>query len=509
MNKYLYVNVFVAGLATIATEFSASRSLQNIYGASNFVWATIIGLIMIYFALGYHFGGKFAERADSLKGMFQFQIIASVLLSLLPLVSNTMLVIGAEAFDQLEFPALAGAFISVILLYSIPVILLAMTTPVVVRFFYGQGYKVGEISGNISAVSTVGSVLGAFIPTLWLFGILGTGKTLQLIAVAMLLTAMVGLFIQNKNKLILLGFFGVVIIEIALLGLKLPIKKTSGQIYETESAYNYIEVLQIEKDTLLRLNEGQGFHSQYNPDTHFYSGPWELFLLGPLFSDDPSRDSIQNILVVGMAAGTTLSQAAVIYPDANLTGIELDPEIIRVGIEYFDFDSSRSNIIVGDGRYELRKIETQHNLIIVDAYVPPYIPPHMVTKEFFALCKSKLVDGGVVAINVGRMPDDRTLINDLATTMRTSFEYLIIADLPDTFNTIIFGSDQPLLVDNLTRNYVNLDPNKPGDRLLIQTAQNSFDGLREDFQPGIVYTDDHNSIEQVTNRMIFDFLLSQ
>jgi len=58
MRSYLYFTVFIAGMTTLAAEFGASRLLQNIYGSSNPVWASIIGLIMVYFAVGYRYGGR-------------------------------------------------------------------------------------------------------------------------------------------------------------------------------------------------------------------------------------------------------------------------------------------------------------------------------------------------------------------------------------------------------------------------------------------------------------------
>ena len=35
--RYLYLTVFVAGMGTLAVEFTASRLLQTVYGTSNIV----------------------------------------------------------------------------------------------------------------------------------------------------------------------------------------------------------------------------------------------------------------------------------------------------------------------------------------------------------------------------------------------------------------------------------------------------------------------------------------
>ena len=45
--RYLFLTVFVAGMSTLAIEFTASRLLQTVYGTSNIVWANVIGLVLL------------------------------------------------------------------------------------------------------------------------------------------------------------------------------------------------------------------------------------------------------------------------------------------------------------------------------------------------------------------------------------------------------------------------------------------------------------------------------
>ena len=53
------------------------------------------------------------------------------------------------------------------------------------------------------------------------------------------------------------------------------------------------------------------------------------------------------------------------------------------------------NAIIGDGRYELNQLVGPYDVIVIDAYKPPYIPWHLTTEEFFREVRDRLSDRGV------------------------------------------------------------------------------------------------------------------
>ncbi len=504
---YLYFTVFIAGMTSLAAEFTAERILARVFGTSNLVWSAIIGVILVCLSIGYYLGGRWADRSPRHETLFGILAASAVLLGIVPFISNPILVAAAAAFDQLQLGIVGGAFAAVLILFSVPSTLLAMASPFAIRLSISDPARAGDVSGRIYALSTLGSFLGAVLPSVVLIPLIGTTRTVLLFSGLLLLTGVLGLVLKRGKRATPLLGLPLILALLASQG-GLPLKRTPGQIFETESAYNYIEVLEVNGYRMLRLNDGQGVHSMYHPDVLFYGGPWEQFLVGPLFNPTFAPQNIARIAIVGLAAGTTARQAAVVYPQAQVDGYEIDPKIVEVANRYFDMASLPNlNVFVQDGRYGLAHSPHHYDLIAVDAYRPPYIPWHMTTREFFQIAVERLSEDGVLVINVGRAPNDRRLIADLSATIGALLPAVYVMDLPGTFNSMVFATRQPTSAANLYRNYQTLaaDPNAP--RLLLEAASVTVANMQPTPEGGMVFTDDLAPIEWITNNMILAFIL--
>jgi spermidine synthase len=299
----------------------------------------------------------------------------------------------------------------------------------------------------------------------------------------------------------------VVIAIVAGLSRGQALKSNTGQVYETESAYNYIQVAEQNGFTILRLNEGQGVHSIYNPNTLQYNGPWDQFLVSPYFYAGRKPSDIKRVAIVGLAAGTTARQMTAVYGDIPIDGFEIDPKIVEVGKKYFDMNMPNLNVKIGDGRLNLEQSPYKYDIIAVDAYRPPYIPAHMTTQEFFQIAASHLTENGVLAINSASVPGDRRLINGLATTMGTIFPSIYTVDIPGSLNTVIFATKQKTLPENLAVNLVTLSKDPTVHPLLLASMQVAFANLKAGYEPTMVFTDDHAPIEWIVNDMVIRFIL--
>ncbi len=507
----LYLTVFFSGLTTLALELLASRLLAPYFGTSNLVWAAVIGLILLYLTAGYRLGGRWADRSPKLGTMYRILAWGAFLGGLIPFVARPVLLLVAAAFDQMNLGVLPGAFTAVLVLFSVPLILLGMISPFAIRLALLDARRAGTVAGNIYAVSTVGSFVGTFLPDLVFVPWIGTRATFLLFSGALLLVAFLGLWrAAGPRALLPLGWMPLLWLALLLTATRLPIKNTPGQIFETESTYNYIQVLEMPDGTrYLRLNEGQGIHSVYHPQRIAFGGTWQQFLAAPFFNAPPmALSDVDSMAIIGLAAGTSARQATAVFGPIPIDGYEIDPAIIAVGREYFGMTEPNLRAIPQDGRIGLAHSQKQYALIAIDAYRPPYIPWHLTTREFFESVRAHLEPQGAVAINVGRAPADRRLIQALAGTMQAVFPSVFVMDVPGTFNTIVYATASPGSWENLQANYAALASAGTGPALLDSIAR-AWAFRRETPPPGRPFTDDRAPIEWLTNALIFRYVLGE
>lgn len=508
MRRYLLFTVFASGMTTLAAELAAGRLIGNVFGASNLVWAAIIGLILIYLTLGYWLGGRVADKNPTPFAMYRILAWGAFTLGVVPYVAQPVLRAAANAFDGLQFGILGGAFAATLILFIIPISLLGTISPFAIRLSVDDAAHAGVTSGTIYAISTLGSFIGTFLPVLILIPTIGTTRTFLVFSLFLLFVALAGMALNGQRKQAVIHLWMVAALALlAAFNTNQNLKNSTGQIYETESAYNYIQVLQRDGYTLLRLNDGQGVHSIYHPDQLYYGGPWELFLVGPYFNPNTNPADVQRIGIVGLAAGTAARQATAIYGDIPIDGWEIDPAIVKVGQQYFGMTMPNLIVHVADGRYGLEQSPDKFDLLAVDAYRPPYIPPHLTTREFFEMAASHLTSRGVLVINVGRAPADRSLINGLSTTLATIFPSIHIVDIPGTLNSMVYATMQPTTPEDFSANLSRLSTDSNTHPLLAQTLYSAYANLQSGYQTTMVFTDDRAPIEWLTNNLVINFIL--
>ncbi|MGH2593248.1 MAG: spermidine synthase [Anaerolineae bacterium] len=495
--RYLYVIVFVSGMVTLAVELSAARLIEPYFGTSNLIWATLIGLILLYLSAGYALGGRWADRSPRADVLYRIISWAAFAIGLVPFVAHPILSLTSIGFADFNAALFIGSFAAAVILFSAPITLLGCVSPFAIRLAVADISRAGNIAGRIYAISTVGSFFGTFLPVLVLIPSIGTRNTFVLLSLVLMAVGLIGL----GRRAARFAWMPLVIVGLSAF-VQPAIKSTADTIYQTESAYNYIQVLQRGDTRYLLLNEGQGRHSEYNPNRIDTSGAWDFFTLAPYFNLPPTADRLQRAAIVGLAAGTIPRQYTAAFGSVAIDGIEIDPRIVQTGRDYFGMNLPNLNVLVADGRFGLKRSAYRYDVVGIDAYRLPYIPWHLTTVEFFQQVRDHLRDDGVVAINVGHAGSDYRLVEALAATLAQIFPSVHIADVPNTFNTIVYATAQLTSPDNLR---ANLDAMT--HPMVRGAAERALLSLRAPSPGGMVFTDDHAPVEQLTNSIVVNYLL--
>jgi len=493
--------VFISGMASLGVEFGASRLLAPYFGTSLYVWGVLIGLILIYLSAGYVIGGRLADRHPRDTVLFQLTAWAGFWIGLIPLVSYPILLLSQQGFATLSIGLVAGALLAVVSLFAVPVVLLGCVSPFAIRLLLTDVRTGGNTAGAVYALSTGGSILGTFLPVFWFIPTFGTRPTLVGFGVALLLISIAGLWSTRRWYAILLV---VVVAATALLPQGI---KPAGQgrlLYEKDSAYGYIQVVQVGTRTELVLNEGQAIHSIYDPTSLTTGGPWDYFLLGGYFRPAQAAEPRpRDVAILGLAGGTAARQYTAAYgPAVSITGVEIDPAILDVAHRYFHLDEPNVHPVVQDARYWLATNSGSYDVVVMDAYRQPYIPFHLTTKEFFEQVRGHLRPGGAAVVNAGRTTTDFRLVNALASTMAAVYSNVYLVDVPSFSNTIIYGTSQPTSLADVRHNL-----GLAGEPLVATVAASAQGegNLRISEYHSQVFTDDLAPVERLIDAIILGY----
>src|SRR5436305_12179236 len=362
-------------MASLGVEFGAARLLAPDFGTSLYVWGVLIGLILIYLSAGYVIGGRLADRHPSDGLLYQITAWAGLWIGVIPLVSYPILLISQQGFKELSVGLVLGTLLAVVLLFAAPVVLLGCVSPFAIRLLLRDVETGGNTAGRVYALSTAGSILGTFLPVFWFIPTFGTRPTLEGFGLVLVAVSVLGLWPWPRRRFYA-AFAAAVILAWVFLPSSIKPPQVGQLLYEKESAYGYIQVVRDGTKTELILNEGQAVHSVYDPGSLLTGGPWDYMLVADAFRPAQETElAPKDVAILGLAGGAAARQYTAAYgPGIQITGVEIDPEIVSVAHRYFHLDEPNVHPVVSDARYWLNTQAAQYDVIIMAAYRQPYIP---------------------------------------------------------------------------------------------------------------------------------------
>ena len=504
---FLYITEFFAGVSVMAVELGASRLMAPYFSSSQIVWTVIIGVIMIAMAIGNLWGGKLADKTNSPDRLYGRILIAAIWIALIPfagrwLIAGVSLLLATFVTKNfLVWAALAACLV----IFAFPCVLLGTVTPSLTKFTVDNLDDTGKTVGRLNALNTIGSIIGTFVPTFITIPAVGTAATFLIFAGVLAAIGIV--YFAFARKRMLKGIVAAVVI----VGLCFTLPTYSFAFWESditledESIYNYLQVKDNDKRTVLSTNVLFGVQSIQRKDAELTGMYYDYALAAPCLAGmDGSENDGRSVMILGMGSGTYASYCVRYFPGVKVQGAEIDEKIADIATEYFGLPGS-VEVAVEDGRAYLTASQEQFDVIMVDAYQDITIPFQLSSVEFFTEVQRHLKPGGVMVVNLNMTSAQDGSINQyLCDTMASVFAHTYTVNVPANTNTVVFCTDSDGLRRTFDENRARLSNAKYAD-MMAKVAQSLQDYTGGD----CILTDDKAPVELLGMRVLDELIDGQ
>jgi spermidine synthase len=369
-----------------------------------------------------------------------------------------------------------------------------MCGPFVIRLLSVAVSGAGKTAGGVYAISTVGSVAGTLLTSLWLIPAFGTPASFRVSGCVLFALSAVGLFTQ-KSKLLVpaLGLLiAAALAPTSTSGAAVQMTAPDGTrmelLHATESSYGRLTVIDKKGERLLLMNGILQTGTPINKD-ELSKGVKLLYdnyflELMPYCFEDPRG---KRALLIGLAGGL-LAEILELH-GVDVTAVEIDPEVVRIAREFFGYDGE---VIIGDGRQAVEAASETFDMCIIDTYSGDAFPFHMASVEMFEDISRILGDRGVLGINYIGSPQDEATAS-LLKTVGSVFDHVKAFRTQDDYAVqaiSILASDRELQL-SARRWLPDMDFFEgvdPVSSALVRYA------LKPQSPGGMVLTDRHNPI---------------
>jgi len=471
----ILIVVFGCGAALMSFEILGSRVLAPHFGSSVTVWACLIGVFLAALSIGNFLGGRVADWRPAAGILGIIIVAAAVTSALVPLISDPICShivqrrFGDSLSDPMQTQVVQQRFgyqidplLATASLFFLPTLFLGAVTPFAIRMLLRSVERAGMTAGGIYGLSAVGNIFGTFFTAFYLIQTFGVTRILFFWSAFLLVLSAI-LLIEPARRLLRTKRAPVVGILLCAAILAAHTPAGAVVVYRRDTLYHRILVEDVRGVRSLKFDAAvQSTMSLANP----FEGALEYsdyFHVPFVFNPD-----IKRTLFIGLGGGSGPKRFLNDYPEVEVDVVELDPVVVQVAEEFFGVvKDPRLKIFVEDGRMFLNRTNRSYDLIAVDAYhsnaYGPYIPFHLVTREFFEKARDRLTVGGVLVYNVVgtiRGPQS-TAVRGIYRTMSTVFPSLCMFPVETSMNVVIVATKAKV-------NYTPRQIYEMGNRLLIE-----------------------------------------
>jgi spermidine synthase len=489
----LRILTFTSGAIIMGLEIVTSRILTPVFGSTVYTWGSLIGVILSGLSLGYFLGGKVADNHPRFDRICGIVFCVGLFIVGIPFFATSVIDFTITTLPGTQFTPLLATF----LLLIIPSVLLGFVSPYVIKLGTRTLNKVGNISGNLYSIATIGSILGTFVTVFVLIPNFSVNQIIFGLGIVLIASSLIGL--KNTPKVIVVAVLIILLVPWTSVSTH-SFPHYGTLVYEKETLFSHLDVTEFGDNRSLYLDGMQHSSMNRNDPLDLVIDYTEYFHLGMMFNPDATK-----VLFVGGGGFTGPKNFLALYPDTKIDVIEIDSDVIDVAKKYFDLqENPRLQIFNDDARKHLSLFEKKYDLIVLDAYASTYVPYHLMTHEFFQTLEKRLEPDGVIVSNLlGSIEGSRSqMVKAVYKTMKETFPVAYIfptESYPTNFqNVMIVSSNQPYEFDRLS--LFEIAKNNPSDYLVDElSVEDHFYQKSFDVSKAPIITDQRNPLEVMIN----------
>jgi len=174
---------------------------------------------------------------------------------------------------------------------------------------------------------------------------------------------------------------------------------------EFETRFQRISIWKSELATEFRV--AGAIHASFHGKRFLTGLAWDLIAAGALLHPSGKPASI---LMLGVAGGTALRTLRHLLPAAELTGIDLDSELIALAREEMELGETGAEIVIADAYAWMKSNTRKFDVIIDDLYLAgddDVFRADECDGDWLSLTKQSIAPGGILAINLVTGPGHR------------------------------------------------------------------------------------------------------
>jgi spermidine synthase len=445
----------LSGLLVFCSEVIFTHLLALVIGTSVYAFGLMLAIFLVCLAVGTPLAHALERRTSS--GALSVSLV----------LTGLALVISLPIWDRL--PALFIALgphvrswhgrelvrgLAAFFALSVPVSFMGTTFPLVLRA--ARGTHAARDVGRMTAVNTVGSILGSLLAGFVILERLGSHRSLILVAAGYLLGGLVAVRrseTRTRRRAETLAAVGLVL-AVVIPGWNLGRLTSGANVYFDRGVVENSVLESIQEDvhggvttivrnpvtnerTLLTNGKFQGNDSKEIAQNQGFA------YLPSFFAEDTDK-----ALIIGMGTAVTAGALAR-FPYSQIDIAELAPAIITAARTTFAdvnrhvLEDPRTHVLMEDGRNVLFIRANRYDVITIELTSVWFAgAANLYNREFYDIAKQRLADGGVLQQWIQFHHTNRRIVATILGTIRKSFSHVSL--FADGHQGHILASAEPL-----------------------------------------------------------------